>query len=122
MSHQLIMGKWAIPTSELTNPRRTGGRTTIRGFAFQDAYACLQLTRLLAPGQELIAVRYEGAQDIDLRYAHGIEKYVQLKNEPDARYTLNKLAPVLQGFAADLFEAGTPHTLTFTLVCPQQFS
>jgi len=112
----MIVNKWAIPTNDLTSPRRTGGRTSIRGYAFQDAYACLQLACLLDPSRDLVAVRYEGAQDIDLRYADGREQYVQLKNEPDARYTLNKLAAVLQGFAIDLLDAGKPSTLTFIFV------
>jgi hypothetical protein len=82
------MDKWSIPTIQLTSPRRIGGRVSRRGFAFQDAYACLQLTRLLDSTHEIRAVRPEGAQDVDLLHADGREEYVQLKHEPDKPYTL----------------------------------
>jgi len=108
--------KWSIPTDGLTGPRRTGGLTSLSGLDYQAAYACLQLAYLLDPDSWLKAIRYEGAQDVDLLYADGREKYVQIKNEPDAHYTLSKLRPVLQGLAADLLEAGEPPSLTFSLV------
>jgi hypothetical protein len=110
------MNKWSIPSGRLTGPRRTGGPTSLGGFDFQAAYASLYLTNLVDVNQGLIGIRYEGAQDVDLRYADGRERYLQLKNEPDAHYTLRKLRLVLQGFAADLLEAGKAQTLTFTLV------
>lgn len=107
---------WSIPTGQLTGPRKTGGRNSIGGFAFQEAYACLYLARLLDPQRQVVAVRYEGAQDVDLFYADGREKYLQLKNEPGARYTLTKLRPVLQGFASDLLESEGKGVLGFELV------
>jgi hypothetical protein len=116
VSSPSFLDKWSIPFIKLTGPRRTGGLTSLSGFDFQAAYACLHLTHLLDFNQGLVAVRYEGAQDVDLRYADGRERYVQLKNEPDAHYTLSELRPVLQSFAADLLEAGRVPTLTFTLV------
>jgi Cap4-like dsDNA endonuclease family protein len=116
VSSQAFINKWSIPSDRLTGPRRTGGPTSLFGFDFQAAYACLHLTKLLNSNQRLVAIRYEGAQDVDLRYADGRERYVQLKNEPDAHYSLSKLRSALQGFAADLLEAGKARTLTFTLV------
>lgn len=110
------MDKWSIPTTQLTGPRRLGGRASRRGFAFQDAYTCLQMTRLLNDREGVIAVRPEAAQDIDLLYEDGREEYVQLKHEPDEHYTLTALRSILQGFAVDLLEAGRPTTLTFVLV------
>lgn len=110
------MYSWSIPTKQLTGPRRLGGRVSRRGFAFQDAYTCLQLSRLLDSTQGIVAVRPEGAQDVDLLYSDGREEYVQLKHEPDEHYTLVALRPILQGFALDLLEAGRPTTLTFVLV------
>jgi len=83
---------------------------------FQDAYTCLQLTNLLDSTLEIIAIRPEGAQDVDLLYADGREEYVQLKDEPSARYTMSSLCTVLQNFAVDLLEAGRSATLTFILV------
>jgi hypothetical protein len=108
--------RWSIASSQLTGPRRTGGLTSLGGFDFQAAYACLYLTYLLDTSQGLVAVRYEGSQDIDLYYADGRETYVQLKNEPSVRYTLKELRPILQGFAVDLLESGRASTLSFTLV------
>jgi tetratricopeptide (TPR) repeat protein/energy-coupling factor transporter ATP-binding protein EcfA2 len=106
---------WSVPTDQLTGRRKTGGRISIGGFAFQEAFACLYLARLLDSGQ-VIAVRYEGAQDLDVFYADGREKYVQIKKEPHASYTLKKLAPVLQGFAIDFAEADRKESLSFELV------
>lgn len=110
------MDNWSIPASQLSGPRRLGGRVSKRGFAFQDAYVCMQLTRLLDSMQGVIAVRPEGAQDVDLIYADGLEEYVQLKHKPDEHYTLVALRSILQGFAVDLLEADRPTTLTFILV------
>lgn len=110
------MHNWSIPTSQLTGPRKLGGRVSRRGFAFQDAYACLQLSYLLDSTQGLVAIRPEGAQDVDLLYSDGCEEYVQLKHEPDEHYTLVALRTILQAFALDLLEAGRPTTLTFVLV------
>ena len=115
------MAKWSIPTNQLTGPRRRGGPASIGGFVFQDAYACLHLTYLLDAIQGIVVVRYEGAQDIDLLYVDGREEYVQLKNEPNAHYTLNKLRPILQGFTVDLLEANRPTTLTFVLVARSNY-
>jgi hypothetical protein len=110
------MHNWSIPTGQLTGPRRLGGRVSRRGFAFQDAYTCLQLSYLLDSTQGLVAIRPEGSQDVDLLYSNGREEYVQLKHEPDEHYTLVALRPILQGFALDFLEAGRPTTLTFVLV------
>ena len=74
--------KWSIPTDKLTDPRRGGGRENIKGIAFQDAYICLQLITLLDEEKGIIAVRPEGAQDVDLLYSDGREEYIQLKKSP----------------------------------------
>ena len=115
------MKKWSIPTSQLTGPRKLGGRASRQGFAFQDAYACLQLTRLLEDAQGVIAVRPEGAQDVDLLYTDGHEEYIQLKDEPNEHYKLARLRPILQSFAIDLLEAGKALTLTFTLIARSNY-
>ena len=108
--------EWSIPTVNLTGPRRIGGRASRHGFAFQDAYTCLQLTRLLSGVTDIIGVRPEGAQDVDLLFSDGREEYIQIKDSPDARYTLAELRPILQSFAIDLLEAGRSSTITFTLI------
>ncbi len=110
------MHRWSIPTDRLTGPRRLGGRISRRGFAFQDAYACWQLTRLLDSSQGVLAVRPEGAQDVDVLYHDGREQYIQLKHEPDEPYTLATLRSILQGFAVDLLEARRPTSLALVLV------
>jgi tetratricopeptide (TPR) repeat protein/DNA polymerase III delta prime subunit len=110
------MAHWSIPTAQLTGPRRLGGRASKRGFEFQDTYTCLQLTYLLDSSKGVQTIRPEGAQDIDLLYTNGYETYIQLKHEPDKRYTLASLCPILQSFAVDFIEAGAPPTLTFCLI------
>ena len=115
------MKKWSIPTDQLIGPRRLGGRASRRGFAFQDAYACLQLTRLLEDTQVVIAIRPEGAQDVDLLYMDGCEEYIQLKDEPNEHYTLANLRPILQNFAADLLETDRAPTLAFTLIARSNY-
>jgi tetratricopeptide (TPR) repeat protein len=115
------MKKWSIPTSKLIGPRKLGGRVTRRGFAFQDAYACLQLTRLLDDMQGVIAIRPEGAQDVDLLYTDGREEYIQLKHEPNEHYTLVALRSILQGFAVDFLEASRASTLAFALIARSNY-
>lgn len=110
------MNDWSISTDRLTSRRRTGGRTALGGFEYQEAYACLCLAKLLDSSDDLISVRYEGAQDVDLLYADGREQYVQLKNEPSKNYTLAALRPILQNFATDLLEAGWATPLMFEIV------
>ena len=108
--------EWSILTDNLTGPRRIGGRESRRGFAFQDAYACLQISRLLDEATDIIGVRPEGAQDVDLLYSDGREEYIQIKDSPDERYKLAELRPILQSFAIDLIEAGRSSTITFMLI------
>lgn len=110
------MSDWSITTDRLTSRRRTGGRTALGGFEYQEAYACLCLAKLLDSSGDLISIRYEGAQDVDLLYADGREQYVQLKNEPSKNYTLAALRPILQNFATDLLEAGWATPLMFEIV------
>jgi len=66
--------------------------------------------------RELVCLRYEGCQDVDLRHSDGTEEYVQVKFEQDARYTINKLGPILQNFAADFIEAQQADSLHFAVV------
>jgi hypothetical protein len=66
--------------------------------------------------QSVIAIRPEGAQDVDVLYANGHEEYVQLKHEPDEHYTLAALRPILQSFTTDLLEAQRATTLAFVLI------
>jgi tetratricopeptide (TPR) repeat protein len=113
------MKKWSIPTEQLTRAR--GPIPSRRGYAFQDAYVCIQLTRLLDNTQGVISVRPEGAEDVDLLYADGREEYIQLKNEPNKHYTLVTLRPILHSFAVNLLKAGRAPTVTFTLIARSNY-
>ena len=104
---------WSIPTEKLG---KRGPRESIRGYAFQDAYICLQMILLLDERQGIAAVRPEGAQDVDLLYNNSSEEYIQLKNIPNERYSLKILRPILQSFAKDLIKAGRTSTLTLSLI------
>ena len=107
---------WSIPSDRLIGPRSRGGQNAKAGFDFQDAYASLQICRLLDEDTDIIAVRSEGAQDVDLLYKDGREEYIQIKNSPNERYTLDVLAPILQGFALNLLKASRSSTIIFTLL------
>jgi tetratricopeptide (TPR) repeat protein len=113
------MKKWSIPTDQLTRAR--GSIPSRRGYTFQDAYACIQLIRLLDDSQGVISVRPEGAEDVDLLYRNGREEYIQLKNEPNKHYTLVTLRPILQSFAVNLLKAGRASTVTFTLIARSNY-
>jgi len=107
---------WAIDGEQLRVPARRGGRDSRRGSAYQDSYAVLQLVTLAEPGSELVALRSEGSQDVDLKLADGRERYVQLKDRPRTRYSIAEMAPIIGGFTRDWLDAGRPENLEFELI------
>jgi hypothetical protein len=107
---------WLIDGEHLSEPARRGGREGRRGNTYQDSFAVLQLATLADPDSDLVAVRSEGSQDIDLSFADGRQRYVQLKDNPRKRYTIAVLAPIIAGFVRDWLDAGRSEDLSFELV------
>jgi hypothetical protein len=109
---------WIIRGDALQTPARQAGGWALKGFELQQKYAALWVVELLGSVGGLIAVRYEGAQDIDLLYADRRVLHVQVKNRPSEVLNWSNLEPVLHGFLNDWLDA-TPEDrdrLTFRLV------
>jgi hypothetical protein len=112
---------WWIDGNALFTRHRSGGAIALKGFEFQKAYARLRLVWLLTGKNGIVEVRYEGAQDIDVRYGDGSQQFVQAKDYAMGNLTLSAVYDVLAGFARDLIYAkdqGCQNSslLRFTLV------
>lgn len=107
---------WLIDDALLETRRRAGGRRALDGFGYQKAFALLKVAEMIAETSPLRAVRYEGAQDVDLKYSDGRVELVQLKNEPDETYPAATLAKMIVGFAHDLLDAHHDPRLRFRAV------
>jgi len=97
--------QWKIDGAALLTRRRIGGDVAQKGTEYQRTYALLKACEMLDSANGICAVRWEGAQDIDLKLANGTELYIQTKNEAPSTLTLNSLDRVLAAFAADLLDA-----------------
>jgi len=84
---------------------RSGGANALKGFAFQEAYSRLRLVWLLTCKCGVVEVRYEGAQDVDIRMGDGSQRFVQAKDY--AWGSLSTLYDALAGFTRDLICAKT---------------
>ena len=116
--HQMVSGWTALFTRT-----RSGGANALKGFEFQKAYAQLRLVWLLTGKNGVVEVRYEGAQDIDIRYGNGEQQFVQEKDYAWGKLTRAAIYDALAGFTRDLTHArkqGTPEKkfLRFTLISP----
>jgi len=111
---------WLVDGAKLQTPSRSGGVWAETGFELQRAYAVLRAVELASCENGLVALRYEGAQDIDLRYADGSQVHVQLKKRATGRLDWNLLNPVLLGFLDDWLDAveiaGSSPPLSFRLI------
>lgn len=96
---------WWVDGDELNERPRSGGAVAIEGFEFQKAYALLRLVWLPTCRDGLVEVRYEGAQDIDLRHGDGRQQFVQAKSQGDGGLSLNGLYDVVAGFGRDIISA-----------------
>ncbi|OEC56770.1 ATP-binding protein [Pseudomonas sp. AP42] len=93
---------WSVDGNDLNTQPRTGGAIAEKGFSFQKAYALVRLTWLLTGERELVELRYEGAQDVDLRFAGNRELLIQAKDHQQGSFSYSKLKDVIAGFARDM--------------------
>lgn len=96
---------WSIDEVDLETRPRKGGATAEKGFTFQKAYALVRLTWIPTGERGLIELRYEGAQDIDLRYAEGSEVLVQAKDLKPGTFSFGKFKDIIAGFSRDRITA-----------------
>lgn len=97
--------RWWVDEEDLKDRPRMGGVHAIKGFDFQKAYALLRLTWLPTHQRGLVELRYEGAQDVDLRFGDGNQIFTQAKDYKVGGITLGVLHDVLAGFARDIISA-----------------
>ena len=103
---------WAVDGNDLNTRSRSGGAIAEKGFTFQRAYAVVRLTWLTMGQQGLVNVRYEGSQDVDLRFGSGSERFVQAKDYAQGNLTYAVLRDVLVSFARDVITAKARGRLT----------
>lgn len=96
---------WLVDGDALQDKPRQGGTHALKGFTFQAGIALVRLTWLLTCRNGLVRVRYDGAQDIDLRYADDTEVYIQAKNYGQGNFDLQDFYKSLGGFARDVISA-----------------
>lgn len=108
--------KWLIWGYALHSRRRSGGMHAIAGFDYQRAYAILKIAEMLREGSDIAAVRYEGAQDVDVLFNDGRVEFVQLKSDADETYGPGRLGEIITGFALDLNDSADPMRTSFRLV------
>lgn len=96
------MGDWLVQEHALATPARSGGMHAEKGFVFQRTYAAWLLTSLLIGTGGLAALRYEGSQDVDLRFQDGTEIYVQVKAYEAADFDWQAVRGIVASFASDL--------------------
>lgn len=97
--------EWSVDGEDLNTKPRTGGVIAEKGFTFQKAYALVRLTWLPTGERGLVELRYEGAQDVDLRFANGREVLTQAKDYKPGSLSYAVLKDVIAGFARDLITA-----------------
>ncbi|MBY4865153.1 DUF4297 domain-containing protein [Burkholderia anthina] len=93
---------WSVGGKDLDDRTRSGGANAEKGFNFQKAYALVRLTWLPTGERGLVELRYEGAQDVDLRFGDGQEVFVQAKDYQSGGFTLDVLYDIIAGFARDI--------------------
>lgn len=117
-----MSSRWAIVDEDLETRPRRGGATAEKGFTFQKAYALVRLTWMPTGEKGLVELRYEGAQDIDLRYADGREVLVQAKALKPGTLSFGAIKEVIASFSRDRITAiargrRDPDVPKFRLVC-----
>lgn len=106
---------WFVSGDALLTRRRQGGANAQTGHEYQRTYALFRTVNMLDPESNIAAVRWEGAQDVDIAFGDGRQLHIQTKNEADARLSVADIADSLTGFALDLLDANDER-LSFLLV------
>jgi len=106
------MSEWFVRGRALEEQVRTGGINAEKGFTFQRAYAAWLLSGLLTSEDGVVAIRYEGAQDVDLMKADGSQIYVQVKFYEKTDLDWATMRTIVQRFADDLRVAQPTNDLT----------
>lgn len=96
------MVKWSVRGQALATPARAGGINAEKGFHFQRSYAAWLLSGLLTNAEGVTALRYEGAQDVDLWLDDGAEIYVQVKNYEKTEINWVGVRKIISRFVDDL--------------------
>lgn len=96
--------EWWVDEDDLKTRTRTGGVNAINGFEFQKAYARLRVAWMLLGRHGIVEVRYEGAQDVDIRFGDGRQQFVQAKHY-SADLSVDDLHEVMAGFSRDVISA-----------------
>ncbi len=109
---------WLVHGPALETRRRRSGADAQRGFEYQRAFAVWKIAQLLDDANEIVGVRYEGAQDVDLLMADGRVVFVQLKDTPEETYPPSQIAPILTGFVLDLLDSGEDERANFEFIVP----
>lgn len=102
MDGSALSVNWAVSGRALETPGRAGGMNAEKGFVFQRSYAAWLLTGLLTGAGGVVALRYEGAQDVDLRLFDGTEIYAQVKGYELTELDWTGARGILSRFVADL--------------------
>lgn len=100
------MVEWSVRGQALATPARAGGINAEKGFHFQRSYAAWLLSGLLTNAEGVTALRYEGAQDVDLWLNDGAEVYVQVKGYESTEIDWAGLRKIMSRFVDDLQVAG----------------
>jgi hypothetical protein len=96
---------WSIGQRTLEEPNRAGGFHAEKGFVFQRTYAAWLLSGLLTNADGYVAIRYEGAQDVDILTRAGAEIYVQVKKYEKTNLDWSTFRSVAHRFLQDLVAA-----------------
>jgi hypothetical protein len=68
---------WHIAGADLNSRRRRGGANAQEGSEYQRTYALMLACQMLNEPKKTLAIRWEGAQDIDLKLCDGTDLYIQ---------------------------------------------
>jgi hypothetical protein len=93
---------WCIDGGDLDDRTRSGGANALKGFDFQKSFALLRLVWLLTSKHGATEVRYEGAQDIDVRFGDGHQQLVQAKHYVLGNLKLGAIYDAIAGFTRDV--------------------
>lgn len=109
---------WSVGETDLDDRFRSGGQWALDGFEYQTAYAVHRLSQLVTCEGGLVRVRFDAAQDIDLLFAGGRQRYVQAKNLSGETFDWAKAKGILMRFLRDMVSAhrrNRTDNLTFEL-------
>jgi NB-ARC domain-containing protein/Cap4-like dsDNA endonuclease family protein len=113
--------EWIIRGERLKTRRRSSGGADEVAHDYQRAWALGRLVEMLDDDNPIVALRYEGSQDVDVMYTDGRQEHVQLKSGIEQRVTIKALASAFEGFALDFVDGhaddlARSHLLSFRLI------